>query len=99
MSLVSIENIREIFSNNAFAIKLVASFSFAIISAQYLIKVIFKRRKIKQKSQYPRDVVILHQLPRGLRAPSVSPFAVKLETFLRMTKIPYQVGSVLNKVP
>ncbi|XP_041361009.1 failed axon connections homolog [Gigantopelta aegis] len=38
----------------------------------------------------PRDVVILHQIGRGGYAPSLSPFPLKLETYLRMAKIPYQ---------
>lgn len=69
------------------------------ISATSLIIVwsIFKSIKLYQNSQekkkrslYPKDTVILHQLPRGLRAPSVSPFALKLETWLRMAGIKYQ---------
>lgn len=28
-----------------------------------------------------KDLVILHQFPRGLRAPSASPFPIKLETW------------------
>lgn len=33
-------------------------------------------------SNKPSNVVILHQFPRGFRAPSASPFALKLETWL-----------------
>lgn len=39
---------------------------------------------------YPKDTVILHQIKRGPFAPSMSPFCLKLETYFRMTKIPYQ---------
>ncbi|KAK7456551.1 hypothetical protein BaRGS_00039349 [Batillaria attramentaria] len=39
---------------------------------------------------YPKDTVILHQIGRGPYAPSMTPYAVKLETYLRMAKIPYQ---------
>ncbi|CAC5384905.1 unnamed protein product [Mytilus coruscus] len=39
---------------------------------------------------HPRDTVILHQPWRGPFAPSLSPFVVKLETYLRIAKIPYQ---------
>lgn len=35
--------------------------------------------------------VILHQLRRGRFTPAISPFALKLETFLRMASIPYKV--------
>jgi Ca2+/Na+ antiporter len=46
-----------------------------ILIAKFLIS----RRK--KATKYPKDIVILHQFPRGLRAPSVSSFALKLETW------------------
>ena len=56
----------------------------------------FSGRQHEQKkldiSKYPRDKVILFQFPRGSRAPSHSPFTLKLETYLRMANIPYQVS-------
>ncbi|XP_045169144.2 failed axon connections homolog [Mercenaria mercenaria] len=39
---------------------------------------------------YPRDVVILHPLGRGKTGPDTSHFVIKLETYLRFHKIPYQ---------
>ena len=39
----------------------------------------------------PSDTVILYQFPRSVRAPSISPFALKLETWLRMANIKYIV--------
>ncbi|KAJ6640049.1 Failed axon connections like [Pseudolycoriella hygida] len=49
------------------------------------------RNKIRAKwSSSPKDVVIFHTTPRGIHCPVISPFALKLETFLRMAKIPYQ---------
>ncbi|XP_045182296.2 failed axon connections homolog [Mercenaria mercenaria] len=39
---------------------------------------------------YPADTVILHQFERGRTAPSIGHFVMKLETFLRINKIPYQ---------
>jgi len=39
---------------------------------------------------YPADTVVLQQVPRGTRAPSRSPFPLKLETYLRLAQIPYQ---------
>ena len=38
-----------------------------------------------------KDVVVLHQFPRGNGCINLSPFPVKLETFLRMNKIKYVV--------
>ncbi len=41
-----------------------------------------KGKKSEEKYRNaPKDLVILHQFPRGLRAPSVSPFPLKLETW------------------
>lgn len=51
--------------------------------------IVVKWLRKPKRIDYPRDTVILHQLPRGPYAPSISQFVVKLETYLRMTKIPY----------
>ncbi|CAC5358654.1 Failed axon connections homolog [Mytilus coruscus] len=48
-----------------------------------------KSGKRKSRKEYPKDTVILHQYGRAPYAPSMSPFAIKLETYLRMAKIPY----------
>lgn len=38
-----------------------------------------------------KDLVILHQFPRGLRAPSASPFPIKLETWSKLfLNIPFK---------
>lgn len=39
---------------------------------------------------YPKDTVILHQSDRGKTVPSNGHFVMKLETYLRVNKIPYQ---------
>ncbi|XP_070539584.1 failed axon connections homolog [Ptychodera flava] len=41
------------------------------------------------KKGFPRDTVVLHQIGRGKYAPSISPFPIKLETYLRFANIPY----------
>ncbi|XP_021946794.1 failed axon connections homolog [Folsomia candida] len=40
-----------------------------------------------------KDTVILHCIERGKPIPSISPFVLKLETYLRMVDIPYQVDT------
>ena len=54
------------------------------------LKCYFKRRALKKKQNYPKDVVIVHQFPRNPKIPSPSPFCLKLETWLRMADIKYQ---------
>ena len=51
------------------------------------VRVIF--RDTPPKMDVQPGTVVVHQLGRGTRAPSLSPFPVKLETFLRLAKIPY----------
>ena len=38
-------------------------------------------KRSRRRAAYPRNVVILHQFGRGNNAPSMSPFALKLETW------------------
>lgn len=37
-------------------------------------------------------VLVLHQCPRGRRTPCIAPYPLKLETFLRVNGINYEVG-------
>lgn len=60
---------------------------FLIIVLGFLCHQWIVRRK---KRNYPKNVVMLHQFPRTPVAPNLSPFAIKLETYLRMAKIPYK---------
>jgi hypothetical protein len=53
----------------------------------------YKRRKNRQT--LPLDELVLHQFPRALRAPSASPFCLKLETWIRMANIKYTVNIIL----
>ena len=64
------------------------------ITSLYFVKQSITRRK--RRAAYPKDKVILHQFPRGIYAPTPSPFALKLETWLRMSGIPYQVKMLLQ---
>jgi hypothetical protein len=50
------------------------------------------------RKDYPRDTVIVHQLGRAPYAPSLVPFDIKLETFLRITKVPF-INVFDNKQP
>jgi len=56
-----------------------------------VIEALWLKRKLDRFSadKCPKDVVVMHGLNRTSRVPSLSPFVLKLETFLRMTKIPY----------
>jgi len=58
---------------------------------------LFLRKKKKNK---PTDrkpgVVYLHQFPRATFSPNPSPFCVKLEFFLRMAGIPYEVSKSMS---
>lgn len=47
------------------------------------------RKSGRKRTNYPANIVILHQIERGPFAPSYVPFAVKLETYLRMANLPY----------
>ena len=46
---------------------------------------------MSEQKDHPKDTVILFQLSRGQTVPSISPFPLKLETYLRIAKIAYQV--------
>jgi hypothetical protein len=52
----------------------------------------------KKKSKFPvaKDVVLLHQLDRGIFTPSISPFPLKLETYMRMAGISYEVQNLIH---
>lgn len=49
-----------------------------------------RKKKRLQRSLKKPGVVILHQFPRGMTLPNISPFPLKLETYLRLAKIPYE---------
>jgi len=45
---------------------------------------------VEEKKEEAPPKVILHQFPPGKDVPSTSPFCLKLETYLRIHKIPYE---------
>ncbi|ODM93957.1 hypothetical protein Ocin01_12724 [Orchesella cincta] len=68
--------------------------------------IIFIAKKLKTKFQTwktekmlakwdlsPKDKVILHSVARCKTFPSFSPFGLKLETYLRLAKIPYELDT------
>ncbi|KAK3772105.1 hypothetical protein RRG08_061189 [Elysia crispata] len=61
----------------------------AITTAHFLQRLAHRGNKLGIV-EAPPDTVVLYQLPRGPYTPSLTPFAVKLETYLRLAKIPYQ---------
>jgi len=75
------ENLKSFYSD----LKSILLFSFEAtvvgIITFYGFKIYRYKLRNKQRLSYTKDVVILHQFPRGLRAPSISPFPLKLETW------------------
>lgn len=65
---------------------------FVCIFLLLVVQAILAFRKLKPKpSRKPRNgIVVLHQMPPNYRVLNVSPPCLKLETYLRMNKIPYE---------
>ena len=56
--------------------------SIAIVIATFLfIKFYWRHTRNQKRKAYPKDVVILHQLPSHKKVPNMSPFCLKLETW------------------
>ncbi|XP_060069770.1 failed axon connections homolog [Ylistrum balloti] len=49
------------------------------------------------RKEYPRDTIVIHQIGRGPYVPSLTCYAIKLETYFRMEGIPYQVEHSLSR--
>ena len=52
----------------------------------------------KWKDEFKKDVVYLHVIPRSRARDvvNISPYAIKLELWLRMNNIPFQVTKVFS---
>lgn len=57
----------------------------------YLLLVCNKKRSSPIKTDFKPGVVYVYQFPRSRVIPSISPFALKLETWLRLADINYEV--------
>lgn len=44
------------------------------------------------KTNFEKDVVYLYQFPRSPVVPSISPYGLKVETWLRLNKVKYEVS-------
>lgn len=86
------ERITELYGseNRETLAKVIGGLVVATAGGLFLRGLLRGKRQTQSNADYPKDTVILHQLGRGPYAPSLTPFAVKLETYLRMAKIPYQ---------
>ena len=63
-----------------------------VLTASLLKKLISRRKAARLRAEWDsvgKDVVLLHQINRGYTVPSLSPFPLKLETYLRMADIKY----------
>ena len=45
---------------------------------------------------WQKDLVYLVQFPRAGSVPSISPFCLKLETWLRIANVPYKVNLIFS---
>ncbi|KAK6188632.1 hypothetical protein SNE40_004772 [Patella caerulea] len=49
----------------------------------------YKMLTKRKKKSWPKDTVVLHSVDKGIWDMSLTPFAVKLETYFRLADIPY----------
>jgi glutathione S-transferase len=67
-----------------------------LVGVQYgysLYQRFMSARAMKRWNNTPKDKVIMHTIGPGKTVPNLSPFSLKLETFLRMAKIDYEIDT------
>lgn len=62
-----------------------------VVGAIKIMTYIKRRNRRKKWNGVSKNVVVLHMFPRGRLSPNLSPFVLKLETYLRMALIPYEI--------
>jgi len=89
--------IKNVFTLSRYEVSILAGIIVAAyFGGRHLYTMVQKKwlaRKLKKFSNTPRDTVILHGFPRPRTIPNMSPFVFKVETFLRMSKLPYEYDS------
>ncbi|XP_033732093.1 failed axon connections homolog [Pecten maximus] len=70
------------------------------VFAGVVLATVWTVRKARQTNRklYPKDTIVIHQMGRGPYVPSLSPFAIKLETYFRMEAVPYEVEHSLYRL-
>lgn len=58
-----------------------------------VVEVVEEDQPVEILKEDIKKKVVLYQVPRGFFTPAVAPFALKLETFMRVAKIEYEVNS------
>lgn len=65
------------------------------LAGAYAVLQTYLSHKMRQRrakwAAYGKDVVVVHSIERSKFTPNISPFPMKLETWLRMAEIPYKV--------
>lgn len=82
------------------AVQVVLAIIVGLVGTVLFIRIYIKSRRKAAKKSYPRDVVVLHQFPYPkANKPSLSPFCLKAEAWLRVNQIKYQVSLFLFLAP
>ncbi|KAL4219360.1 hypothetical protein ACF0H5_021940 [Mactra antiquata] len=63
-----------------------------ILGATWYVVRRLTRKSRKCGVDYPKDTVIIHEFPYRKGIPNIGHFVIKLETYLRIAKIPFQVN-------